>query len=92
MQTIDLKEWPALIDLERAFYEKRSYENLLAYMADSGVGNTQEYFKEYIEVIKDYSQLCKRLENEIILPTTHKPVPWEVNFNEQTVTIKEDAN
>ena len=54
MITISLKDWSHLTELEKTYYEKQSYENLLSYMANNKIGNTSEYFEEYTKVIKEY--------------------------------------
>lgn len=90
MQTISLQDWSSLIDLERAYYEKRSYEALLSYMAENTNTNTKQYFNEYVEVTKKYKNLCNKLETEIILPAVgDTPVHWEVDFIEREVKIRE---
>ncbi len=92
MQEISLADWPLLIDLERSYYEKRAYEALLSYMAINKISNTDIYFKEYIEVIKQYTMLCRKLENEVITPTMNNaPYTWEVNFDDKYVAVKEDS-
>ena len=88
-----LENWPSLKELEKVFYEKHAYEQLLAYMASNNIGNYQEYFDNYVSVIKEYRQLCKQLEKEIIFPATdNKGGMWEVDFVERTVEIREETN
>lgn len=90
---ISLKDWASFTDLERSFYEKHAYEQLLSYMADNNTGNHKEYFEEYKDVIKTYYQLCRKLEQEIIFPTTdNQGAVWEVDFNEQCVKIRKETN
>ena len=93
MQTIDLSNWSDLTDLERVFYEKAAYEQLLSYMAENNVGNHKEYFEEYKKVIKEYRYLCTKLEKEIIFPATdNQGAVWEVDFVEKEVKIRKSAD
>lgn len=93
MQIVSLADWPDLINLERAFYEKYSYENILSYMAINNIGNRQEYFNEYTKVMKTYSELCHKLEKEIILPATDQnECQWEVDFIEKCVKIRKNSD
>lgn len=90
--TISLENWPCLKELEKAFYEKHAYEQLLAYMANNNIGNYQEYFNDYVNVIKEYRKFCKQLEKEIIFPATNnKGGMWEVDFVERIVKIREET-
>ena len=90
---ISLENWPSLVDLERAFYEKQSYESLLSYMAENKIANTESYFEEYKKVMETYIRLCKKLENEIIIPEVGDiEARWEVNFLEKFVTVREETN
>ena len=93
MQIISLTDWPNLTDLERAFYEKSSYENLLSYMSASNIGNKKEYFDEYQQVIKTYLELCHKLEKDIVLPATNQEGGhWEVDFIEKCIKIRENPS
>lgn len=89
---ISIENWESLNDLERAFYEKQTYESLLSYMADNGVVTTSNYFDEYRNVVKVYLQLCRKLEDEIILPAVGETNSrWEVDFLDKCVKIREAA-
>ena len=90
MKTISIEHWDSLIDLERVFYEKHTYESLLSYMSFNDIKDTQGYFKEYQEVMKRYYILCRKLESEVLLPEMGDiPFKWEVNFSDKYVTIRE---
>lgn len=93
MLVISLNDWPHLEELEKTFYEKCSYEQLLAYMAANGIGNYHEYFQDYQNVIKQYDILRKKLEQEVIFPSSdNKGGTWEVDFIEKEVKIREIAD
>lgn len=91
---ISLENWSHFTDLERAFYEKYSYESLLGYMAQNNISeNRAIYMQEYIEVMKNYNVLCKLLEKEIISNAIdYKDYSWEVDFIERCVTIREKTS
>ncbi len=90
VDTISVENWPDLINLERLFYEKQSYENLLSYMTQNNIQNTSTYFDEYKEVIEEYVKLCKKLEKEIIIPVIGDTTKyWEVDFIDKVVEIRE---
>lgn len=90
---VSLKDWPQFKELEKTFYEKYSYEQLLSYMAYNNIENYHEYFQNYQEVIKQYDILRKQLEKEIIFPASdNKGGIWEVDFSEQEVEIRENSN
>lgn len=90
MQKISVETWPRLTELEKLFYEKNSYENLLAYMANNKIMNTSTYFEEYQALMETYYILCRELEKEIIIPVVgEEPVNWEVDFIDKVVEIRE---
>ena len=92
MMTLSLENWSYFTDLEKSFYEKLSYENLLSYMSNRNIP-TNEYFEEYQNVIKTYSELCQKLEQEIIIPATNQEkVFWEVDFVDKCVKIRKESN
>jgi hypothetical protein len=90
MYTISLENWSHFEELEKAFYEKQTYENLLGYMSNARIVKSDSYFAEYQEVIKRYTILCRQLEQEVILPTVNQEeIFWEVDFVNKNVIIKE---
>lgn len=90
---ISLANWDRYTDLERSYYEKNAYEDLLGYMSLNKIPDTHNYFERYLEVNKLYTQLKLYLEMEVIKPNTKNPVIfWEVNFNEQYVAVQEAAD
>ena len=80
--TISLENWPCLKELEKVFYEKHAYEQLLAYMANNNIGNYQEYFNDYVKVIKEYRKFCKQLEKEMINQYLHVRKPLLADVDE----------
>ena len=92
MKTISIETWPSFIDLERAFYEKQTYESILSYMANNNIKETMGYFEDYKQVIKTYYILCRKLEKDILFPEMgDKSFTWEVDFIEHEVKIREET-
>lgn len=88
-QIINLNEYDVEIveDLERAFFEKRALENIIAYASEQKL-DYSDFFNQYVEVIKLYTACQKDFEQHVILPATNGAGGnWSVDFETRTATI-----
>lgn len=75
--------------LERAFFERTSAMNIVAYVADRQFteGQYQKIYDHYLETCKIYNECIREFENNVVIVECKEPVNWKADFERRVIYV-----
>lgn len=96
MLKLSLKDNEIFTNLEIIHYEYESYVQILEYMEANNQYDEEFWtlWKKYMELYAIYETLKKSIHINIVLPVTGNNFHghWEINFDEEEITIFDNNN